>query len=252
MGKQWIIDCFSEQKRLPWRRYSIVRGEKDETESEDEIHNVLNKPKSPSKTASKSLAFQSDSDDDMVVVDKRVKNGTEQKAENDQKTDQKAEKLSEQVSSVDLNESDEVQILPEPEPVVIDLDGSGETNNNDPSSQKSGKEPPSQKNAMEVSTDDELMEEVDPGHIENQVYKSKAFFLNDDLPATDVIKLNNQITAMEGRVTGKPAKADFIVTKTGHKLPQGVPGEVVTPLWVYECYELGALIPTHRYKIKVN
>lgn len=233
VGKHWITDCFSEQKRLPWRRYSIVRGEKDEPESEDEIHNVLNKPKSPSKSASKSLAFHSDSDDDMVVVDRRVKNGT----------DQKADKPSSQVSNANLDDSDEVQILPEPEPVVIDLDDGDEHNNN---------EPPSQKSAMEVSTDDELMQEVDSAHIENQVYKSKAFFLNDDLPATDVIKLKNQIPAMEGRITEKPAKADYLVTKTGHKLPQGVSGEVVTPLWVFECYELGALIPTHRYKIKVH
>lgn len=241
VGKYWIKDCFSEQKRLPWRRYSIVRGEKDEPESEDEIHNVLNKPKSPSKSASKSLAFHSDSDDDMVVVDKRVKNGTDQNAE--KPSSQNADKPPSQEANANLDESDEVQILPEPEPVVIDLDDGNENNNN---------EPPSQKSAMEVSTDDELMEEVDPNHVENQVYKSKAFFLNDDLPATDVIKLNNQITAMEGRVTGKPAKADYIVAKTGHKLPQGVPGEVVTPLWVFECYELGAMIPTHRYKIKVH
>lgn len=165
----------------------------------------------------------------MVVVDKRVENGSDPKADKS--------------ASGDLNESDDVQILPEAEPVIIDLDDGQEPNNNEPATQKS---------AIDVSTDDELMEEVDLTHIENQVYKSKTFFLNDDLPATDVIKLNNQITAMEGRVTGQPAKADFIVTKTGHKLPQGVTGEVLTALWVYECYELGAMIPTTRYKPKVN
>lgn len=179
----------------------------------------------------------SDSDDDMVVVDKRVKNG-----------DAKKDSPPKPVVVVD---EDPVKIV-EKTPESIEIDDEpvkiieGEPNNNKASSQ----------NIMEVSTDDELMNAsskastIDLTEYENQIYKEKSFFLMEDLPATDVIKLKNQITAMMGKVTEKPHKADFIITKTGRRLPSSAKGEALTPLWIYECYELGAFIPTTRYKPK--
>lgn len=193
--KRWIEACFNEQKRIPWRRFALDGEDKDEPESEEEIHNVLKKPKSPSKPS----LIESDSDDDMVVVDKRVVNGDAKK--------------------------DEVE--------TIQIDDEDKTN------------------AMNVSTDDDIINGSNSSltAIDNQVYKDKVFYLNEDLPATDVIKLKTQIVSMAGKITEKSSKANYIIT-TGKRLPENITGEVLTSLWVYECNELEALIPTTRYKPK--
>lgn len=193
--KRWIEACFNEQKRIPWRRFALDGEDKDEPESEEEIHNVLKKPKSPSKPS----LNESDSDDDMVVVDKRVVNGDAKKDE---------------VETIQIDDEDKA-------------------------------------NAMNVSTDDDIINGSNSSltAIDNQVYKDKVFYLNEDLPATDVIKLKTQIVSMAGKITEKPSKANYIIT-TGKRLPENITGEVLTSLWVYECNELEALIPTTRYKPK--
>lgn len=37
MSAKWIENCFSEQKRLPWRRFAVDRDDKTGDVSEDEI-----------------------------------------------------------------------------------------------------------------------------------------------------------------------------------------------------------------------
>lgn len=208
--KRWIDACFSEKKRLSWRRFALDDDAKEEPESEDEIHNVLSKKSSsPRRSPPKRKRSESESDDDdMLVIDKRVKNGSEKKTDEDN--------------------------------VVVVLNDESEKEINALS-----------QNFIDVSTDDEIMS-ISNGstQAENQLYKDKSFYLNVDLPATDIIKLKNQISAMMGKVTERSSKADFIITETGRRLPKDVPGEVLTKIWVYECYELGALIPTTRYKPK--
>ena len=104
---------------------------------------------------------------------------------------------------------------------------------------------------MDISTDDEIQESSDTEPPENQLFKDKVFFLNEDLSTTDVIKLKTQITSMSGRVTERASKAGYVIT-TGKRLPHNVSGEVLTALWISECHEIGGLIPTTRYKIKSN
>lgn len=201
--KRWIEACFTEQKRIPWRRYALDGEDKDEPESEEEVHNILKKP-SPAKRK----PSESGSDDDMVVVDKRKKNGDEEKVE-----------------AMEVAE-DPPEVVPEaPQEVSRDV--------------------------MDVSTDDEVMNGslADLTQVENQIYKGKTFFLNGDLPAIDIIKLKAQITSMMGKLTEKPSRADYIIS-TGKNLPQGTSAEVLTSLWVFECHELEAFIPTTRYKPK--
>ncbi|KAL1465685.1 hypothetical protein WDU94_005235 [Cyamophila willieti] len=36
--KDWISDCYNQCKRLPWRRYALLRTDQGQSESEEEIH----------------------------------------------------------------------------------------------------------------------------------------------------------------------------------------------------------------------
>lgn len=196
---------------MPWRRYALDKNDKDDPESEDEIHNELSKPKSSPSTKK---VIDSGSDDDMVVVDKRVKNGDNSKPENTNAT-----------------------IVIEDEPVDL-VESKAEANK-------------ATQNIMEVSTDDEMMN----GSVadltqtaENTIFKGKTFFLNEDLSATEVIKLKNHLSAMMAKVTDNARKADYIITNSGRRIPTDTTGEILTSRWIHECYDIGALIPTSRYK----
>lgn len=187
MTKKWIEACFNERKRIPWRRFALDTADQDEPESEAEIH--VEKKASPAKPK----LPESGSEDDMVVVDKRVKNGEE--------------------ATVVVDSDDDM--------VAVDK--------RKEKSEETAVKPA--QNVMDVSTDDELMLKSCNGsatQADNQVFKNKTFYLNDDLPATDVIKLKNQITSMSGNVTGKPSKADYIITASGKRLPEGTSGEILT------------------------
>lgn len=207
--KRWIETCFSDQKKLPWRRFAFDREDKDEPESESEVHNELLKP----KTSPKRRISESGSDDDVVVVDKRVKNG-------------------------DAGKSDEPMEV-EDDPVVVEESPS-----------KTDKA-----NVMDVSTDDDMGTSfndpsTDNAETMNQVLKGKLLYLHDDLPATEIIKLNSQIVNMSGKVTDRASKADYVITQSARRLPDGITGETLTSRWVFECYDLEAFIPTTRYKPK--
>lgn len=205
MTKKWIEACFSEQKKIPWRRFALDSDDQDEPESEEEVR--AEKKSSPPKQK----LSQSCSDDDMVVVDKRPKNG-----DGDKKEDPKP-KVVELDSDEDLVIVDKRKVNGEASQ-LIPVDSVTKAT----------------QNVMDMSTDDELMSKSANGstssltQADNQVYRNKIFYLNEDLPATDVIKLKNQITSMDGRVTEKPAKANYIIAASGKRLPLGVPGEALT------------------------
>lgn len=43
--KDWIKDCHSQRKRLPWRRFALDRNDQDKSESEEEIDEATNEKK---------------------------------------------------------------------------------------------------------------------------------------------------------------------------------------------------------------
>jgi len=218
VGKDWIEDCFKEQKNLPWRRYALSRSDKDGDESEAEIHNVLSKPPSATEAAKEKSVEKrkaSDSDDDMVVVDRRLTNGNGSQAKEDE--DEKPMEVDE---PIEVNEK----------PMEV-------------------------KSLADVTTDEEPMALQDnsmdatQAEAENKVYNGKTFYLNKDLPATDVIKLKNQIKLMMGTIIEKSSRAHFVISKYGNHLPTDATGEILKDRWVYECYDMECFIPTIRYKL---
>uniref|UniRef100_A0A8D9FJB3 DNA repair protein XRCC1 n=1 Tax=Cacopsylla melanoneura TaxID=428564 RepID=A0A8D9FJB3_9HEMI len=43
--KDWISDCYNQCKRLPWRRYALLRADQGQSESEEEIHEEIQNKK---------------------------------------------------------------------------------------------------------------------------------------------------------------------------------------------------------------
>lgn len=109
---------------------------------------------------------------------------------------------------------------------------------------------PSQKSYADISTDEDEDSQMTSSRTENQVFNGKSFYLNQDLPATDKIKLKDQITSMSGKICTSSDQADYIIASSAKKLPSGnVKAEFLKGLWISECYELEALIPITRYKL---
>lgn len=52
--KKWIEACYSQRKRLPWRRFALCKQDLDKAESEDEIL--------------EQVTTESDTDEDVVLV----------------------------------------------------------------------------------------------------------------------------------------------------------------------------------------
>lgn len=111
--KKWIEHCFSEQKKIPWRRYATDRDEKNVAESEEEIVCEWKKQEdvvdsdddmvvvdNRNKKKSSPVKLENDDDDDMVVVDKRKPEKVVKAEEEEQKENVQIEIDSD--SSIDI------------------------------------------------------------------------------------------------------------------------------------------------------
>ncbi|GAB0088623.1 XRCC1 [Sergentomyia squamirostris] len=52
--KNWILDCYARKTRFPWRRYALDRSQRDDSESEDEVHDEARRPDDDTPQASTS------------------------------------------------------------------------------------------------------------------------------------------------------------------------------------------------------
>lgn len=246
ISKKWIENCFIEQKMIPWRRFALDNTEKNKPESEDEILCEWHKPKSSTETKVEKMEQSDDSDGDMLIVDRRgQRNDTKIIIDSDSesymaivdKTNKNNNIKDDKMDSKQDNDDDDYntnRFKDEPEqPQSID-----ERNNNN-------------KNEIEtdVYSEDDSVSSIDITTVECQAFKDKIFYLNEDLSATDKIKLRDIIKHMLGIVTKNPHKAHYIISKQGKKLPTNFKAEVVKEIWIRECFDLQAFIPTTRYRI---
>lgn len=102
-----------------------------------------------------------------------------------------------------------------------------------------------QKENMEIDSDSS----IDITAVECQAFKNKIFYLNEDLPASTVLKFKHIIRNMLGTLTKDPSKANYVITSQGKKLPKQIiaTAEIVKDTWIQECNDLQAFIPTSRY-----
>lgn len=234
VSKKWIESCFTEQKRLPWRRFALDSEEQSEPESEEEIHCEWNNAKA------NNADMDIDSDDDMLIVDKRseaVKQPNSPKA-----------KIVESDSDGDV----EVVVCKPSKVTAINVDDDDdeeEEQEKEEASQPKDSDDSQKENQMQDFSDDSSISSVDITTVECDVFKTKIFYLHKDLSATDKILLKDHIKQMLGVLTKNPYKADYVVVKFGKSLPINCKAEVVKEIWIRECFELKAFIPTSRYKI---
>jgi len=249
--KKWIENCFIEQKMIPWRRFALDSTEKSKSESEDEILCEWHRPKSSTETDPKEEKMEQsdDSDSDMLVVDRRgQKNNSKIIIDSDSESDMVIVDKTNKNNNI---EDDKMDIKQE--------DNDGDDNTNRFKDEQQQQQPPqsiddernNNKNEMEtdVYSEDDSVSSIDITTVECQAFKDKIFYLNEDLPATDKIKLSDNIKHMLGIVTKNPHKAHYIISKQGKKLPTNFKAEVVKEIWIRECFDLQAFIPTTRYKI---
>lgn len=260
---------------IPWRRYALDNSEKNKPESDDEILCEWHKPKSvddeeqdknsssSSINNNKKNAFleSEDSDGDMLVVDRRANKKDDAEIvidDSDSESDMMIVKKTNSSSKIDTdaneNKSKQPDDLSLNQQTAIEMgeleNASSNINNknvdDDDKNEDDNKEDLRQ---IDVYSDDSVSS-IDITTVECHAFENKIFYLNEDLPATDVIKLKDNIKNMLGIVTKNPHKANYIITKQGKKLPSSsLKGEVVKEIWIRECFELQAFIPTTRYRI---
>lgn len=216
VSKKWIEACFSEQKKIPWRRYATDWNEKKASESEDEILCEWHKPKSHHDNK------YSDSDEDMVVVDKRKQN----------------------VVKIDESDDDDMIVVDKRKDISIN-DDKLPVKATVAEKEEENEEQKENLNVEFIDSDSS----IDITTIECQIFKNKVFYLNEDLPSSTVLKFTHLIRNMLGVVTKNPLKANYIITKDGRNLPKATEAEVVKDTWIQECHDLQAFIPTSRYRL---
>ncbi|XP_058118627.1 DNA repair protein XRCC1 [Anopheles ziemanni] len=99
----------------------------------------------------------------------------------------------------------------------------------------------------DVSTEDEG--DANDENSNNEFFKDKTFYLDSELAAVDVIKLEKYIHSHNGTLSKVLQDVDYVITRQKHKLPPSSKAKLVKPLWIYECGEMECLIPIDRYLV---
>lgn len=80
-----------------------------------------------------------------------------------------------------------------------------------------------------------------------EFYKGKKFYLSSNVSSTDEIKLKRFISVYGGEITTTAVDSDYILSNKPKAMSSDYKGQVVKPLWVFECNELETFLPTQRY-----
>ncbi|CAO1412077.1 unnamed protein product [Diamesa tonsa] len=220
VSKSWIEKCFQEQKKISWRKYALDDNERKQSDSEDEIVNILLKPKSSEAV-------------EEATVDSPAKDN-----------DSSLEIISPKKTLIDVSSDEDMDVVDNRKPIpsiekVEEPSKNGSiTKEHDPAN---------------ATTDEDVDHKQDDDSFENTqseapLFSSKTFFLHADLMATDIVKLEKFIPSMKGKIIKDASIANYVVTNFGRNLPKGMKGEAVKALWIYEIVEMECLIPIQRYK----
>lgn len=227
--------------RFPWRRYALDSDETDVSESEDEILDIRSKPAttptSKPRTASpvaRALDIRSNVSDDETVIS----------SDDDDRYNAKGEYNKSPPVNTALNSGsdteDEIERVLKKQKTTV-------------TNEKPSDTPLDDDEAYNKSTDDE--KPAPPSELNDksisplpEFYKGKKFHLSRHLSSVDEIKLQRFITVYGGRIIKNAADADYIISDKPKALSSDFVGEVLKPLWVFECNDMECLLPTKRYK----
>lgn len=80
-------------------------------------------------------------------------------------------------------------------------------------------------------------------------YRGKTFYIADNISCVDEIKLRRYITVYQGTIIDSASSADFIISNDCFSTASSFKGEIVKPLWIFECSALKCFLSTKRYLI---
>ncbi|XP_062563379.1 DNA repair protein XRCC1 [Armigeres subalbatus] len=218
--KGWIERCHALRKRLSWRKFALDSNEAEQSDSEGEIIDISKKPSDLSSFGEKAEVHSS-----------RVK-------ESKRETDEEA------LSHYDL---DDVVLVEDRKPDTVEISGSDTEEEIERVKEMHKKESGNANGVYDKSTEDEGASTTNKG-APLDFFKGQTFFIDSDIGAVDIIKLERYVTLYKGTITKTANEADYVVTRNQKPMGDGFKGQLIKPLWVYECHDMECLIPIQRYQ----
>ncbi|XP_055546758.1 DNA repair protein XRCC1 [Wyeomyia smithii] len=222
--KEWIDRCFALRKRISWRKFALDSDDAQQSDSEPEIIDAAKKPPELDR--------------------RRASHEPEAKHRENEKSVTETEE--EVLAHYDL---DDVVMVEERKPESYVISGSDTEEEIERVKQKQ-KLKSDGNGTYDKSTEDE--EQAAPGETsstELHFFDGKIFFIDDGVGAVDSIKLKRYVELYKGTITDSANKAHYVVTRQKRPMAENFSGELVKPLWVYECHDMECLIPVQRYQL---
>ena len=205
--------------RLSWRRFALDSKEKDKPDSDEEILDINMKPFEPIPSSSSLSPPARSTNSPVISLDENssynISSGSD--------TEDELERVRQKKLQQTMQNNNTIKAASDLEDDIYN---------------KTTDEEPPKCNAFKSRSISPLPD----------FFKSKVFYLSSNLGNVDVLKLRRFITAYGGSETKLASEASFIISNSPKSVPSGFVGEIVKPLWVYECNDMECLLPTKRYK----
>lgn len=230
--KDWIERCHSLRKRLSWRKFAMDSDEAQQTDSEGEIIDISSKPKAQAERSNE-------------------KNGSSAS-----RNERSSEKTKEEASPKETDEEalahydlDDVVMVEDKKPDTLEISDSDTEEEIERVKQNQKAEVEDVNRMYDKSTEDEGQSTIAEVFAPLDFFKGKTFFLDDDVGAVDLIKLERYVKIYKGSLTKIATEADYVVTRVKKAMPESFKGELIKPLWIYECHDMECIIPSQRYRL---
>lgn len=244
VARTWIGKCHSSKKRIPWRRHALDSDEEIKTDSEEEIFDEKLRPSATDEHSSQSIE----------LIDSPIKqtNDSPQSKPSTSSSSllgQKSKPRSNYSESSDIDTEDEIERITQKQKQAT-KDSEKQTINKSPVKQTT-----SNNNDIYDKTTEEDERKIDQNNDSKSIsplpefFEMKTFYLCDNLSSIDIIKLRRFITVYKGEIIDRSDTADYVITnQLLSTVNNKIHGEIVKPLWVFECNDMECLLPTKRYK----
>ncbi|XP_058450012.1 DNA repair protein XRCC1 [Malaya genurostris] len=214
--KEWIERCHSLRKRISWRKFALDSVDAEQSDSEGEIIDISNK----------------------ASGDSQKTKASEDKAP--------AETDEEALAHYDL---DDVVMVEQQAVDTFEISGSDTEEEIERVKKKQSFKNENIDKLYDKSTEDEGPNSPADVSTELNFFKGKIFYLDPEVGAVDVIKLERYVKMYRGTITENVSEAHYLVTRNKKSMAASFTGELIKPLWIYECHDMECLIPSERYRL---
>ncbi|XP_055388783.1 DNA repair protein XRCC1 [Condylostylus longicornis] len=232
--KSWIENCYNLKKRLPWRKYALNSDDEAKSESDEEILDISLKPNSPE------------------IIKKNIKHSPEPSTSKDSKETIKTPnkypiKIKESISygNDHLKENSEKHKKETQKPIINIIDEDDKIEDIITVEEKT-------KDIYDVTTDEDEFTKSKKLKLQkngNNFFANMKFYLEPNLSDVDRKKLTHMIEEFGGSICETTKRVNYIITSQRDKYLNlnNFNGEIVKPLWIFECNDMECFIPTKRY-----